>query len=169
MLGSNMRIDTRTMARAAVIAGAYVAVTLTPGIRELSFREVQVRVAEALTVLPFLDPASGILGVTVGVALANWLGSPFGLPDVVLGTLSSFLAAVWTARIRSPRWAPMPPVIVNAIVVPLYLQFLTTIHLGWTMLWVLAGQAVACYGLGYPLLLALRARSIALGLPGRKA
>ncbi|MBM3449416.1 MAG: QueT transporter family protein [Armatimonadetes bacterium] len=163
-----MRLDTRTMVRAGAIAAAYVAITLTPGIRELSFREVQVRVAEALTVLPFLDPGAGILGISVGVALANWLGSPFGWPDFVFGTASSLVAAMWTARVRRPVLAPFPPVLVNAIVVPVYLQFLTQIHVGWTIAWVFAGQLVACYGIGYPLLLALQARAAALGLPARR-
>ncbi len=142
------------MVRAALIAAVYAAATVSLG--ELGYGPVQVRVSEALTVLPYLDPVGGTLGIGVGVFVANLLG-PYGLVDTVLGTLLSLLAAFLTARMPRPWLAPLPPVVVNALGVPLYLQFLAGVPYWPTVGTVLVGQLVACYGIGYPLLLALRA------------
>ncbi|MDR5684200.1 MAG: QueT transporter family protein [Armatimonadota bacterium] len=159
-----MTADVRTLTRAAVIAAAYAAITVSLG--DLGYGPVQVRVSEALAVLPFLDPVGGTLGVTVGVLLANVLG-PYGLPDIVGGTLLTLTAALLTARMPKPWLAPLPPVVVNAVGVPLYLTALLGIPYWPTVGAVLAGQTVACYALGYPLLLALRNRPQLLGLPRR--
>ncbi|MCS7172103.1 MAG: QueT transporter family protein [Armatimonadetes bacterium] len=153
------------LVRAALIAGVYAAATASLG--ELGYGPVQVRISEALTVLPYLDPAAGTLGVVLGVFVANLLG-PYGLVDVLLGTLLTLLAALLTARMPRPWLAPLPPVVVNALGVPLYLQFLVGVPYWPTVGTVFLGQLVACYGIGYPLLLALQARPEILGLPSRR-
>ena len=51
--------------------------------------------------------------------------------------------------------APLPPVIVNAIIVPIVLKITIDAPLLVTAGFVALGEAVACYGLGYPLALAL--------------
>jgi uncharacterized membrane protein len=153
------------LVRAGAIAGVYAAVTGSLG--ELGYGPVQVRVSEALTVLPYLDPLAGTLGLVLGVFVANLLG-PYGLVDVVLGTLLSLLAALLTARMPRAWLAPLPPVVVNALGVPLYLQFLAGVPYWPTVGTVFLGQLVACYGIGYPLLLALQARPEILGWPSRR-
>lgn len=159
------RVEIGTLVRAAVIAGVYAAVTVSLG--ELGYGPVQVRVSEALTVLPCLDPVGGTVGVVVGVFLANLVG-PYGFVDTVLGTLLSLLAALLTARMPRAWLAPLPPVVINALGVPLYLQFLAGVPYWPTVGTVFLGQLVACYGVGYPLLLALQARPEILGWPSRR-
>ena len=85
----------RKMVRCAVVAAIYVALCL--GLAPFSYGAVQVRVAEALCLLPIFGPEY-ILGVTLGCALANLLGST--MIDVVFGTLATFLACLCTYAVR---------------------------------------------------------------------
>jgi len=143
-----------------VIAGLYASLTyLLAGI---SFLPQQVRFAEALTVLPYLTPLA-IPGLTLGVFLAN-LASPLGWIDWVFGTLATLLAAVLTGRARHPALAPLPPVVVNAVGVGYYLSYVLGLPYLLTAGQVALGQLIACYLLGYPMLLALRARPALLAL-----
>jgi len=148
----------RYLARMAVIAALYLVVTVTFGF--ISYGPLQVRISEALTVLPFVWPAA-IPGLTIGCALSNLVG-PFGMVDVIVGSLLTLTAALLTARMPRPWMAPLPPILVNAVGLSFYLPTMTGIpFLGGipyisTFVAVGIGQSVACYGLGYPLLLILR-------------
>lgn len=95
------------MARCAMIAALYTAVSLL--LAPFSYGAVQVRVAEALTLLPVFTP-DAVVGVTLGCLLTNLLGSsPI---DAVFGTLATLAAALGSpmrcakfagARCRWPR------------------------------------------------------------------
>jgi uncharacterized membrane protein len=145
------------MVRAGVIAGAYVALCLL--LAPFSYKVVQVRVAESLTVLPILW-AEAVPGLAVGVLVANFVG-PFGWVDVIFGTLATLLAAVLTRKYRRSWVAYAFPIVVNGVVVGGYLPFISglAIHT-WTvpaaMASVAAGEAVAVILFGVPLVHALR-------------
>lgn len=72
---SHSRFSTHQLALAGIIAGIYAGLTLLLPIR--SIWGYSSRIAEAMTVLPFLCPAA-IPGLTIGCFLANLLGSPMG-------------------------------------------------------------------------------------------
>ena len=84
------------IAQAAIIAAIYVA--LTRVFAPISFREIQVRIAEALTILPVFTPAA-IPGLFVGCILGNLLGGAL-IPDVVFGSLATLIGAVFTWMLR---------------------------------------------------------------------
>ena len=138
--------------RVALIGAAYAVLTLLPPLRAVSYGMVQVRVAEALTVLPYVTRAA-IPGLFVGCLVANVAGG-LGPLDMVLGSLTTLMAAWLTSRARVAWLAPLPPVILNALVVGTYVPVLlglrVSLPVGWA--WVGLGELVACYGLGYPLL-----------------
>lgn len=104
--------------RCAVIAAVYVVVCLV--LAPFSYGAVQVRVAEALCLLPVFG-AEYIVGVTLGCFLANLLGST--VVDVVFGTLATLLACLVTYKLRDIRVkglaipASLPPVVFNMIIV----------------------------------------------------
>ena len=75
----------------AVIAALYAALTYVASSVGLAYGAVQFRFSEALTVLAALTPAA-IPGLTIGCFLAN-LGSPYGIVDIVCGTLATLVAA----------------------------------------------------------------------------
>ena len=142
------------LAQGGVIAALYTAITLA--FAPVAFGIAQLRVSEALTVLPFFTPAA-VPGLFVGCVIANLIGG-FGVFDVVFGSLATLLAALATYKIRNKWLAPLPSVLCNGVIVGGMLYFLglgegLPIYL--VMLYVAGGQMAACYGLGLPLLLAM--------------
>jgi len=149
-----MNKSTRFLTQAGLIAAIYVVLTLA--FAPFAFGEVQVRIAEALTILPFFTPAA-IPGLFIGCLLGNILGGAI-IYDIIFGSLASLLAAVLVYALRRHKYLiPIPPIIINAIVVGLILRYATgaPLPLPSLMLFVGIGQTIACYGLGLPLLLFL--------------
>lgn len=156
-----MRSKTYLLALNGVIAAAYAALTLVAAALNLAYGPVQFRFSEALTVLPFLFPGTWP-GVFVGCLVANLL-SPYGPLDVVLGSAGTLVAALLTQKAPKTWLAPLPPVVCGMVLLGGMLawyevgfsdQFLPLFAAN--ALWVGIGQAVSCYGLGLPLLRALR-------------
>lgn len=152
------RFSTRDLTLAAVIAAAYAALTmLFPG---ASYGYTQLRLSEALTVLPFLFPAAAP-GLAVGCLIANLL-SPYGLIDVVCGTAASALAAFLTMKMPVKWLAPLPPVLCNGVIVGGMLAWYETgFGASFWPMYAVSGAGVAlgelliCYTLGLLLLTAL--------------
>ncbi len=155
------RFTTRELTLAAMVAAVYFVLCYFGNIFQLTFGPVQVRMGEALTVLPFLFPATAP-GLALGCLITNVL-SPYGPIDMVVGTLATAIAAFWTMKM--PRWqlAGLPPIVMNALLLPpmwawaeagaLNSAFWAAYSLNlWTFV---AGEAVACYVLGTVLLKAL--------------
>lgn len=143
-------LSLRVLARVGVLAAVYALLTILPPLNAFGYGPVQVRVSEALTVLPFVFPWA-TWGLYMGCILAN-LGSPFLVWDLTLGAFSSLAAAFLTRRMPRASLAPLPPVIVNALLVSVYVAPLSGMPYLLVAMYIAAGQAVACYGLGYPLL-----------------
>jgi len=138
---------------AGAVAAVYFVITITPGISAISYGPLQIRIAEALTVLPFIYPAT-IGGLFVGCLLAN-LFSPVGVEDIVFGSLLTLIAAYLTYLIRKTNrayLAPLPPVVINAFGVAAYLYAFFKIPYWSAVLYIAIGEVIACYFLGYPLL-----------------
>lgn len=112
------KLSVRRLVRCAVIAAVYVVVCLV--LAPFSYGAVQVRVAEALCLLPIFG-AEYIVGVTLGCFLANLIGST--VIDVVFGTLATLMACLVTYKLRNVRIkglaipASLPPVVFNMIIV----------------------------------------------------
>ena len=152
---SKSRFTPRQMATAGIIAAIYAALTLLLPIPQ--YGGIQFRVAEAMTVLPFLFPEA-IPGLTVGCFLANLLGSPMPV-DWIVGTAATLLAALWTSRLRHRALAPLPPVICNMVLVGAELALFYPAKgmgfwaaYGFNALTVGIGEAAACFILGSLLL-----------------
>ncbi len=153
-----MHLTTKTLTRAAVIAALYAAITLA--LAPISFGPMQVRVSEALTLLPCLWPES-IAGLFVGCLLSNLIGG-YGPIDVIAGSLATLLAAFLTYKLRKKPWlAALPPVAVNMAVIGVMLHFVADAPLVATALYVGLGQIIACYGLGLPMLAVLTKSGLA--------
>ncbi|MDV9527922.1 QueT transporter family protein, partial [Clostridioides difficile] len=110
-----------TMTQAAMIAAIYVVLTYV--FAPFSFGEVQVRIAESLTILPLFTPAA-IPGLFIGCLIGNILGGAI-LPDIIFGSLATLLGAIFTYRLRNKNkiLAPVPPIVANTVIVPFVLRF----------------------------------------------
>ena len=120
-----------------------------------SYGEIQVRISEALTILPFFTPAA-IPGLFVGCILANLLGGAIPL-DIAFGSIATLIGAVFTYKLRnSSKWlAPVPPIVANAVLVPFVLRYGYSVNLPipLMMLTVGAGEIISCGSLEWYFLL----------------
>lgn len=145
----------KEITRGALIASLYAALTVL--FAPVSFSYLQVRISEALTVLPILTPAA-VPALFVGTLLANFL-SPVGWPDVVFGSLLTLVAATGTYYLRRRVFlALLSPVVVNAFGVSAYLYSFYKIPYWLSVGTVALGELIAVFLLGYPLLRVLRSR-----------
>jgi uncharacterized membrane protein len=144
-------VKSRYLVHGAVIAAVYTALTLL--LMPLSYGVMQVRVSEALTVLPALTPAA-IPGLFVGCFVSNMLG-PNGMIDMILGSGATLLAAIASYKLRKRALlVPLPPVLANGFIIGpmLYYVYAVPVPLWACILWVALGEAIACYAIGLPLL-----------------
>ena len=135
------------LTQAAVIAAIYVVLTIFISAFNLASGAIQVRISEALTILPFFTPAA-IPGLAIGCLLSNLLTGA-AVYDVVFGSLATLLGAVGTYLLRKHKFlCTLPPVIAmevggHDVAIPFY------------MLTVGAGEVICCCILGSILLNAL--------------
>ena len=148
----------RFLAQGAMIAAVYVALTVV--FAPISFSEIQVRVAEALTILPVFTPAA-IPGLFIGCLIGNIAGGAL-VPDIIFGSLATLIGAfgTWKFRRAHPFLAPVPPILANTVIVPFVLKYAYEVPLPvpFMMLTVGAGEILSCGVLGMLLYYALRSR-----------
>jgi uncharacterized membrane protein len=127
--------------------------TVLPPFNAFGYGPVQVRVSEALSVLPFVLPWAP-WGLYIGCLAAN-LVSPFMIYDITVGAGATLFSAFLTRKMPNKKLAPLPPVIVNALVVPAYIAPLMDMNYLLLVVYIGIGQLIACYVIGYPLLSAV--------------
>jgi uncharacterized membrane protein len=144
--------------RVGLLAAVYIVLTVLPPFSALSYGPVQVRMSEALMVLPAVTPLA-VPALFLGCFVANLAGG-LGPVDLIFGSLATLLAAFLVSRLRSPWLVPVPTIVVNALVVGTYLPLIlglpTPLWVSWA--YIGAGETVATYALGVPLLLLVRSR-----------
>ena len=127
------RISTKTITSSAVIAAFYT--VLCFAFAPISYGVVQIRIAEALTLLSMFSPVMGI-GITAGCALSNAIGFAMGtnpmIFDVFFGTLATGISAFFTWKLRNfrigryPLFSALPPVLINAVMIGAEITVLET-------------------------------------------
>lgn len=152
------RFSVRDLTLAALTAALYAVMGYFGNLFGLTFGAVQIRFAEALTVLPFLYSATAP-GLVIGCLITNLL-SPYGPVDIIFGTLATAVAAWLT--VKMPRWylAAVPPILVNMVILcPMWawaqaggLNGAFWTACGFNAVTFAIGEAAACYGLGTLLL-----------------
>ena len=143
--------------QAAVIAALYVVLTMFINAFNLANGAIQVRISEALTILPYFTPAA-IPGLFVGCLLSNFLTGA-AICDIVFGSLATLLGAIGTYLLRKWKWcAPIPPILANTIIIPFVLTYAYGLPGGipFFMLTIGAGEVLSCGILGMILLFALQ-------------
>ena len=151
-----------------MIAALYAALSLA--LAPYSFGPIQVRIAEALTILPILGNWP-IWSLTLGCALTNLIGAALGLNllgywDVLWGTLATLIAALLTYSLRKVTFKKIPvlsilmPVLINGLIIGYELTLAigpnTLSMFAVYGLSVAAGEALSVLLIGYPLLVYLK-------------
>ena len=147
-------MNSRQLTRGALIGALYIVLTLA--FQPISSGLVQVRISEALCVLPYFT-GSAVPGLFVGCLIANLVtGAP--AYDVIFGSLATLLAACAAYGISRKGWSrfliPLPSVIFNALIVGWLLDKVYAVGVDFAIcaLYVAVGQIIACYVFGIPLM-----------------
>ena len=144
--------------RSGIVAGLYAAITILTA--SFAYGNIQFRISEALMMLLLFEPSLTV-GLTIGCLIAN-LFSTVSVLDIVIGTAATLLACLLTTRIKKPALAPLPTILVNAVMVGAMLSWL---YMPSEQFWygllvfggeVGAGEAAVLYVLGLPLYYAMK-------------
>lgn len=141
--------------QAAVIAALYVVLTYV--FSAFASGVIQVRVSEALTILPAFTPAA-IPGLVIGCLLSNTLTGCV-LLDIIFGSVATLIGALGSYALRRHTWlVPVPPIVSNMIIVPFVLRYAygATDAFPFMIATVGAGEIISCYLLGMLLYGALK-------------
>lgn len=145
----NARID-KQLIKAALIAAAYSA--LCALLQPISFGPVQLRVAEGLS-LTVLYTYAAVPGLFIGCLITN-LMSPYGLLDIVGGSLATLIAAVigYWLKDKGKFLVGLPFILVNAVIVSLVISLQSDLRLFWIQAASIgAGELLSVWGVGLPM------------------
>lgn len=147
-------MNTRYITKASLIAAIYIVLILVQAlpfpVANLTFGPIQLRIAEGLVLLPMVE-AAAVPGLFVGVLIANFLLAPasgFGLVDIIGGSVVTLIAALLTSKAKTKGVAMIPPVLLNAFVVSIWVSYFTKIPYLYTVVGIGVGEliSVAVFG-----------------------
>ena len=136
--------------QSAMIAAIYVVFTVFIASFNLASGAIQIRVSEAMTVLPAFTGAA-VPGLFAGCLLANLITGCAPM-DVLFGSIATLIGALGTYALRKKHrfLASVPPILANTLIVPFVLRYVYNIpgSIPFFMLTVGAGEVVSCGILG---------------------
>ena len=105
------------IAQGALVASLYILLTLASNIFGMAGGIIQIRLSEALTILPIFTPAA-IPGLFVGCVISNIITGCMPL-DVILGALATLAGGYGTYVLRRNKFmACLPPIMANTLILP---------------------------------------------------
>lgn len=108
----------RYITKAGIVAAIYCVLTLF--LAPISYAAVQFRISEALTILPFFIPEA-VPGLFIGCFFANIFGG-LGVVDIIFGSLTTLAAAYLTSKMPNKYLATLPPILLNALIVSIWVS-----------------------------------------------
>ena len=150
---------TSSIARAGIIAGLYVVLTLITF--PIASSEIQFRPSEGLTLLPLIFPEA-IVGVFVGCVLSNLIGCV--VLDIIFGGLITLISAILTYFVgKLIKSMPLKiiiggifPVLLNAFLLPViwyYAYYESSYIYVIQVVFLLVSQSISVYAVGTPTIL----------------
>jgi len=123
--------------RASFITTLYAGLTIL--LQPISFGPVQVRIADALSILPYFPQygINAVIGLTLGTLIAN-IVSPYGFYDVLIGSATNLIysiIALYIGRIMYPSKKGLILVASEEIIV-------TTFFIGYVLLHIIYNTPV---------------------------
>ena len=156
-----MNKKVKIITQSAAIAAMYTALTLFAGAFNLAGGAIQLRISEALTILPYFT-FSAVPGLFIGCLISNLLlGSVIW--DVIFGSLATLIGAGLTYMLRnkSKYFAPLGPIAANTAIIPFVLSFAYGVEeaIWFLFLTIGIGEILSCGVLGMILLNTLKKHS----------
>ena len=150
-------LTTRSLCLSAVIAALYAALTLL--LAPLSFGPLQLRLSEAMTLLPMILPQA-IPGLFVGCLIANLYTGM--LTDIIFGSMATLISAIGTYLLRKkPILAAACPVVANGVIVGLVLALTSNLPIALIMAQVAIGE-IGAVAIGMVILCAMKRAKVDL-------
>ena len=103
-------MKTRELVKGAVVTALYALLTMALP----AYGPLQFRLSEIMTLLAYYNPFY-VLPLTLGCAIAN-ISSPFGIVDVIFGSLASFLALTSMSKTKNIYIASIWPAFFSFII-----------------------------------------------------
>lgn len=144
-----MNKKTQFLTQSALIAALYVALTYVSAAMGLASGAIQVRISEALTILPMFTSAA-VPGLFVGCLAANILTGA-AVWDIVFGAAATLLGALGTYYLGKNRClAALFPIAANTLIIPFVLKLAYGVTEGYMFLFftIFAGEFISCGILG---------------------
>lgn len=142
-----MKINSKLITKIAGVSAIYAVLTIL--LAPISYGAIQVRIAEALTLLPFFLGNWAAVGLWIGCIFANMFGG-LGLIDIIGGSTLTLVAGLLTARANNIWEAGIYPVVINALGVGLILNLTLELPYWSTSLYVGIGELISVYIVGVP-------------------
>ena len=141
----------KIITKIALVAALYAVITIV--LAPISYDNIQVRISEALTLLPFFMGYKAAVGLWIGCMIANIYGG-LGLIDIIFGALLTLIAGIFTARARSIYTGGIYPVLFNAFGVGLILKYVLDLPIPYYQLVISVGigELISVYVIGVPLM-----------------
>lgn len=158
-----MNRNLRFLCRGALIAALYVVLTWLCALVGLDKGVIQMRLSEALCVLPAFTGAA-VPGLFLGCLLANLLTGS-ALPDIIFGSMATLIGALGAYLLRRRKWlVPLPTVLANMLIIPFVLRFAYGAEgtIPYFMLTVGIGEVISAYICGMLLYVAVDRRKAQL-------
>ena len=113
----------RELTLSAAVAALYVCLTFVSGMLGLSSGVIQLRLSEAMCILPAYTVAA-VPGLFVGCVISNLLSGGVVM-DVIFGSIATLLGAIGTRSIgeRHRLLALIPPILSNTVIIPFVLRY----------------------------------------------
>lgn len=148
-------------ARGAIIAALYVVLTMLAAAMQLSSGVIQLRISEALCVLPIFLPEA-VPGLFVGCLISNLLSYTVSstmlaggvIWDIIFGSIATLIGAIGARMLRHlPKkliWlSTVPTILSNMIIVPLVLLYALKLEGGFLFFAITVGIGeIICAGVG---------------------
>ncbi len=131
----------------AAIAAVYFVLTVL--LEPFSYGQIQFRISEILMVLVLIN-FKVTPGIVLGCFVAN-LFSPFGIWDVVFGTLATVICLILMFALRKNIFiALLAPTVVGSTIVAVMLNLILGLPFFETFIYVAFGEGAVLYLIGVP-------------------
>lgn len=136
--------------QASMVAAIYVVLTYIVNMTGLASGVIQIRLSEALCVLPAFMPAA-VPGLFIGCLVSNLLCGAV-IWDVFFGSLATLIGAVITYLLRKKsKWLlPVPAIVSNTAIIPFVLTYAYGVEdaIWFSAITVFLGEFISCGILG---------------------
>lgn len=146
----NNSFNSKVLAKNAFYMGIYIALCIV--FQPISYGEVQIRIAEALCILPIFD-SYAVYSVTLGCLISNLIGGG-NIIDVIFGSLATFIGlfAIRYIKVNNFFIKMLPSILSNTIIIPLVLRYgygIKNLPIYISALFIAIGEIISIYIIGY--------------------